>query len=471
MIEISTPIPLSKFDSRPYLCPYCRRPNYLSEDFYDEYLGNDYECYYCKKTYPKALLLKDVEFDVDAPYEWVIRIEFKQSKSKFFNKAKNIAKLLPNFTNESGKIFCGTKQIDEYCQYSRYFDDLCELIAKWKDTKIFFFDRLKEYGSDSRSFLSRVKSLAGEYNILLNRAPSDLVIFERLLPLQYVYYGVFFAFAENLQSQIFFCECEREALNNYLEIRRVYPMKNYTGNRTYPLDGILFHDTLSKQSHVNPNMKIAYRPKLCFRCNHIIPYKMNCIDQYVQQEYFKNGIDPTRRELGIILENKAQLEIQTSTTLEKRLLQAEKGTVEYYAIEEQLIKYGDTRTILANRVLAEFGFRGIGERWVSETTLKHIIETLFPDKIVLAHYRPDWLEGLELDIYVPDIKLGFEYQGIQHFQPIKHWGGKEKLKIQKEHDARKKRLCDELGISLIYFDYTEDITTEYVKAKIKEFIV
>ena len=75
-----------------------------------------------------------------------------------------------------------------------------------------------------------------------------------------------------------------------------------------------------------------------------------------------------------------------------------------------------------------------------------------------------------LDIYVPHIRLGLEYQGIQHFQAVKHWGGKEKLKIQQEHDARKKSLCDKLGIALIYFDYTEEITTDYVIAKIKDFL-
>ena len=479
MIEISTPIPLSKFDSRPYLCPYCRRPNYLSEDFYDEYLGNDYECYYCKKTYPKALLLKDVEFDADASYEWVIRIEFKQSKSKFFNKAKNIAKLLPNFTNESGKIFCGTKQIDEYCQYSRYFDDLCELIAKWKEAKIFFFDRLKEYGSDSRSFLSRVKSLAGEYNILLNRYCNEEVTFEKL-PLPYVFYpplyGAFFAFSDNLHSDIYFCECAREAIENYIKILQVAPIRNNPSR-----ERSLFPQVIYKGIQSHANLDIKYKPKLCFKCNKIVPQLRYCHPMYggefeqkygwyIQQEYLRNGMDPSRRELGTVLQDKCAEYLKKSAETEKTLMRLTKADPEYEALSIELEQTGSVYSLLNDKVRTDFGFRGVGEHWINETTLKHIVESLFPDKIVLAHYRPDWLEGLELDIYVPDIKLGFEYQGIQHFQPIKHWGGKEKLKIQKEHDARKKRLCDELGISLIYFDYTEDITTEYVKGKIQEFL-
>jgi len=33
----------------------------------------------------------------------------------------------------------------------------------------------------------------------------------------------------------------------------------------------------------------------------------------------------------------------------------------------------------------------------------------------LRHYRPDFLQGLELDIFIDELKIGMEYQGIQHF--------------------------------------------------------
>ena len=56
------------------------------------------------------------------------------------------------------------------------------------------------------------------------------------------------------------------------------------------------------------------------------------------------------------------------------------------------------------------------------------------------------LKGLELDIYIPDIKIAFEIQGIFHYQPI---FGKEKLNSIQERDDRKRKLCSELGIKLI----------------------
>ncbi len=84
------------------------------------------------------------------------------------------------------------------------------------------------------------------------------------------------------------------------------------------------------------------------------------------------------------------------------------------------------------------------------------------------HYRPEFLEFLELDVYIPELKLGFEYQGIQHFESIEHWGGESALKEVRVRDARKKSLCEKNGIRLIYCFYYEDLTKTLIKNKIKE---
>ncbi len=49
------------------------------------------------------------------------------------------------------------------------------------------------------------------------------------------------------------------------------------------------------------------------------------------------------------------------------------------------------------------------------------------------------LNGLELDIYIPSLKIAIEYQG-------NYWHG---LEMVKERDDRKKQLCEEMGICLI----------------------
>ena len=121
---------------------------------------------------------------------------------------------------------------------------------------------------------------------------------------------------------------------------------------------------------------------------------------------------------------------------------------------------------IENLVREQFGYPKIGDAWVSETMLFHIVEEIYPDVEIIRHHRPNWLEGLELDIYIPSIKLAFEYQGLQHFQAVEHWGGKEKLEVQKEHDSRKKRICKEKGVRLICVNYDEELTNEYIRKRI-----
>lgn len=479
MVEIILHFSSIEFERIPYLCPYCRRPNYLSEEFYDNCLEHEYTCCFCKRTYSKLLLIKNVEYDADTPYDWVIKINFTHSKSKFYNKAKNIAKLLPNFINNNNGIFCGTKQIEEYCKYSRYFEELCELVVKWKGTQIFYFDRLRKYKIDFDIFVKRVRSLAGEYNILLDRYYGEEVTFENL-PLPYVYYPstgrAFFAFSDTPHSDIYFCDCEREAIENYIKILKIAPIKNNTSHQFE-----YFPKVIANKIRDSGQIDIKYKPKLCFKCNKIVPALKYCHPMYggefeqkygwyIIQEYLKNGILPNHMELGAILQDKCAEYLKNSVELEKSLRALTKADPKYEEISTKLEQAGRVCDLLNDKVRTDFGYRGIGEHWVNETTLKHIIESLFPEKTVLTHYRPKWLDGLELDIYLPEIQLGFEYQGIQHFQAVKHWGGKQKLIIQQEHDSRKKSICEKLGITLVYFDYTENITTEYVKAKIKEFL-
>ena len=123
---------------------------------------------------------------------------------------------------------------------------------------------------------------------------------------------------------------------------------------------------------------------------------------------------------------------------------------------------------IENTVRKEFGFKNVGESWVSETTLANIIKTIYPDYEVKTHYRPKWLEGLELDIYIDSIKLGIEYQGQQHYNPIKHWGGEKQLKKQKEHDFRKARICREKGVTLLTVDFDEPLTEIHIRERLKE---
>jgi hypothetical protein len=85
----------------------------------------------------------------------------------------------------------------------------------------------------------------------------------------------------------------------------------------------------------------------------------------------------------------------------------------------------------------------------SEELTRTLMEELYGEKF--PKVRPKWLGGLELDGYNEDLKIGFEYNGIQHYQyrPHFHRNGIEDLYKQQKNDHRKYEICKERGIHLI----------------------
>lgn len=60
----------------------------------------------------------------------------------------------------------------------------------------------------------------------------------------------------------------------------------------------------------------------------------------------------------------------------------------------------------------------------------------------------------EIDCYNDTLRLGVEYDGEQHYLPIKCWGGENGLRGVRERDAFKEDACRKLGITLVRVPYT-----------------
>lgn len=69
--------------------------------------------------------------------------------------------------------------------------------------------------------------------------------------------------------------------------------------------------------------------------------------------------------------------------------------------------------------------------------------------------RFDWLGRQSLDFYLPDYNAAIECQGEQHFKPVEHFGGVDRLKDTIERDKKKKILCEEHDIKIMYFSNTQ----------------
>ncbi|EJN56915.1 hypothetical protein HSB1_47320 [Halogranum salarium B-1] len=123
-----------------------------------------------------------------------------------------------------------------------------------------------------------------------------------------------------------------------------------------------------------------------------------------------------------------------------------------------------------NEVRKAFGHYKKGNRWTSETILYQLVESNYPDHTIKRHYRPAFLDGLELDIYLVEAEVGIEYQGIQHYEPVDHWGGEEGLEKRQERDEKKKRLCKEHGIELVCIRHDQELTDALIERTIDPLI-
>lgn len=123
-----------------------------------------------------------------------------------------------------------------------------------------------------------------------------------------------------------------------------------------------------------------------------------------------------------------------------------------------------------NEVRQAFGHYKKGNRWTSETILYQLVEANYPDHTIERHYRPDFLDGLELDIFLKEAEVGIEYQGIQHYEAVDHWGGEDGLKQRQERDQKKEDMCNEHDVDLVCIRHDQELTDALIERKIDPLI-
>lgn len=416
----------------------------------------------------------------------IVYIEFGASKSNQYKKVCNLAKQIPNYHFCDGVTQCYIDDIKDYVRLQDVVLTLIEKINKWKRTTILLYGNKYESSLDYYNFVETLKQSAGKYKIFIRHKNEydnhrGIVTYEDL-PMPVVYYpgysGAFFAFSEDVGEKIYFCECERHAIENYIQLKRQRITGDISTATESPLEEYLFPPiiaSISKGFNDAPLTPFGFRENLCFRCNKKIPKEKFCLPMYgglfkqrfgwyIRQEELRMGIDRRQIRCLNILPEECTPELYDCIY---RLSKAMEESIQASHNDNSLMKLRrEYENAIENVVRTQMGYPKIGDAWVSETMLYHIIEEIYPNIEIIRHHRPNWLEGLELDIYIPSKQLAFEYQGLQHFQAVEHWGGKEKLEIQKEHDSRKKRICQEKGITLICINYDEELTNEYIRKRI-----
>lgn len=108
--------------------------------------------------------------------------------------------------------------------------------------------------------------------------------------------------------------------------------------------------------------------------------------------------------------------------------------------------------------------------WKSEQKVFLILKELFPNNYIRRHDRKT-LNGLELDFNLPELRLGIEYDGEQHFdRKLCEEVFKSDFDALVKRDRDKNKRCRKKNITLIRIKYDEPLTKTHIKKKLINFL-
>tara|TARA_Y100001968_G_scaffold239180_1_gene222604 strand:- start:353 stop:1147 length:795 start_codon:yes stop_codon:yes gene_type:complete len=105
----------------------------------------------------------------------------------------------------------------------------------------------------------------------------------------------------------------------------------------------------------------------------------------------------------------------------------------------------------------------------AQRELFEIVKQLFPNSECQFDYNhPDMRFSetnarMELDIWIPEFSIAFEYQGFQHYESVPFWGGDEAFEKRRMRDLEKQEACSKNGICLLQVDNSWDRGANSIK--------
>lgn len=80
----------------------------------------------------------------------------------------------------------------------------------------------------------------------------------------------------------------------------------------------------------------------------------------------------------------------------------------------------------------------------------------------VREYSPIGLSPKRIDYFLIDYNIAIEYQGEQHFHPVKHFGGEKRFNDRITRDKIKKEWCEVNNIKLLYFSFYKNTTYKVI---------
>ena len=295
---------------------------------------------------------------------------------------------------------------------------------------------------------------------------NDLAI-EGGLPLSQVHYppkrlGMIFAFSNPEDSVPYLCSCSKVVLEAIGQLND-FPNLATAIQKSAPYISSPFLARVKDLPLGDTDQ--LFKDGICHACCKVFPSLMSSAYEhgsftyrwlywYEKQECFINGFEypsyksvPTRP----VDEFSEYLEIVSSLNTPNFEIEKHKKARD---------RIGSLLTLLLKE---RFDIQSMGGSSHAEITILKMVRELLPDEKIVHHFRPDWLNGLEIDIWIPGLNIGIEYQGEQHYHPIEIWGGDVGLKDLQIRDARKMKTCKDLGVRLIEIKYDQAISKESIR--------
>ncbi len=332
------------------------------------------------------------------------------------------------------------------------------------------------------------------------------------LPLPYCQVGgVFMAYAEKPDGMGCFCACTREAIGHYVQSELAEKSEREARRGLRPqgrYDFVINHsfpeavaDALWAQQPDNDGIleRLRFRENICHRCWRAVPPYENLQSRSYFENVFRLLIYRELHALGFSFIAHPLPYVSTPwhgqllpANFEALMTEVRRLSVEIYGTPTQPPRWrlesgpeyarawrrsqevqkeieAATRTVrefAVSRLRAHYEFPAFKAWLQRETVLFLNVRSIFRPCAVERHAKPDFLDGLELDIWVPDRRLGVEFQGAQHSRAFDYLGGAKALAAVQERDRRKASLCARHGVRLVCFDEADDLNENRVAEKL-----
>lgn len=102
------------------------------------------------------------------------------------------------------------------------------------------------------------------------------------------------------------------------------------------------------------------------------------------------------------------------------------------------------------------------QNYLNNSQIKYEFQKRFPDSEI---------PRIVFDFYLPKLNLLIEYNGIQHYEPVRYFGGKDQFVKQKSTDNKKKLFAFNNGYALLEIPYYINNPIKTIKQKITELTI